>query len=384
MEYSILVVDDQAANIKLISLLLKEMGLGKKIFSAPNGKIAMDLVEKVIPDLILSDWGMPEMNGLELLKKLKASDRTKDVPFIMFSAVKIDAESMKESFDAGVHDYLKKPFDRLEFMARVNATLKLQNAYLKIKKNNEEIANQTKLISKQHEELQKLNDLKDKILSIISHDLRAPLATLDGLLQIFNDEEIEMGADELSKYASLVQHELNGVQSLMDNLLYWGKSQLAKRQRDKEDVNVYEVTEEVFELLKDKLKSKNIEFYNHISFDDTVYGDQNIISFVIRNLCANAVKYTPDGGRITLDCNFDNEFAKVSVIDTGVGMDSETLNAIFDDEKVSSRKGTIGEVGTGIGLMLCKDLIEQNQGTLSIESELGKGSTFSFTLPVEN
>ncbi len=384
MEYSILVVDDQPENIKFISLLLKEMGLGKKTYSAPNGKIALELVEKVVPDLILSDWGMPEMNGLELLKTLKASDTSKDIPFIMISAVKVDATSMKESFDAGVHDYLKKPFDKLEFMARITATLKLQDAYLKIKKNNEEISNQATLISQQHQELQKLNELKDKILSIISHDLRAPLATLDGLLQIFSDDEIEMGPNELITYTSLVQDELHGIQSLMDNLLYWVKSQLAGKQRAKTDVNIYEVTQEIAELFKDNIKKKNIDFYNHINFNDTIYGDKNTISFVIRNLFANAIKFTPEGGRIILDCESTNEFVEISVIDNGVGMDTETMNSIFDDEKVSSQKGTSGEVGTGLGLMLCKDLIEQNKGTMSVESELGKGSKFSFTIPVEN
>ncbi len=384
MEYSILVVDDQPENIKFISLLLKEMGLGKKIYSAPNGKIALSLIEKTVPDLILSDWEMPEMNGLQLLRVLKESNLTKDIPFIMISAVKIDAESMKESFEAGVHDYLKKPFDKLEFMARVNATLKLQKAYLEIKKSNNEIANQALLISSQHEELQKLNRLKDKIFTIISHDVRAPLSTLDGLLRIFNDDEIEMDPQMLTRYTNLVQQELHSVQALMDNLLYWVKSQLENIEVNKTDINLYEVTQEIFDLYKEKIQKKNIEFCNQVNLEDIVHGDKNIISFVTRNLFANAVKFTSKGDKITVDSESTHESVKISVIDTGVGMDTETIDIIFNDKKVSSQRGTSGELGTGLGLMLCRELVEQNKGTLSVESVLGEGSTFSFTLPIEN
>ncbi len=383
MEYSILVVDDQPDNIKFISLLLKEMGLGKKIYSAPNGKIASELVKKVSPNLILSDWEMPEMDGLELLKSLKLSEETKDIPFIMISAVKVDAESMKESFDVGVHDYLKKPFDKLEFMARVNATLKLQDAYLKIKKSKEEIADQALLISKQHEELKRLNELKDKIFSIISHDVRTPLATLDGLLHLFNDEEIEMGPKELVRYTNLVQNELHSIQSLMDNLLDWVKSQLLEKQAVKSSVNIYEIVQEIFDLYNERIKIKNINFYNNIDFDEIVYGDKDIISFVSRNLCANAIKFTKKGGDVIVESETSDDTIKISVIDTGVGMDDETLESLFDKQNVSSQRGTSGELGTGLGLRLCKELVEQNDGTISVESELGKGSTFSFVLPVQ-
>lgn len=380
MEYTILVVDDQSDNIKFISLLLKEMGLGKKVYSAPNGKIALKLVQNIIPDLILSDWGMPEMNGLELLKALKGSERTKDIPFIMISAVKIDAESMKESFDAGVHDYLRKPFDKLEFMARVNATLKLQDAYLKIKKNNDEITEQSLVIAKQHEELQKINKLKDKIFSIISHDIRSPLVSLSGLLQLFDEEEISL--EDLRKYTGLVQLGLNSVKSLMDNLLSWAQSQLDNEKDTKTDINVYEIIEEIFELFNEKAKKKNLTFKNHVDHSDMINGDKNVVSFIIRNLVANAVKFTPEGGVITIHNEYSNNYLKIFVKDTGTGMSAKTLGSLFKDTRVSL-KGTSGEMGTGIGLMLCKELAEQNKGSIFVTSELGKGSVFSFTIPFE-
>ncbi|AXT52622.1 hybrid sensor histidine kinase/response regulator [Aquimarina sp. BL5] len=381
MEYSILVVDDQPDNIKYISLLLKEMELGKKIYSAPNGKIALGLAEKITPDIILSDWEMPEMNGLELLKALKQSAKTKDIPFIMISAVKVDAVSMKESFDAGVHDYLKKPFDKLEFMARVSATLKLQGAYLKIKKNNDEIANQALLISKQHEELKKLNKLKDNIFSIISHDVRSPLATLDGLLQLFDDDQHILSEEELREYTGVVRLELNKVQTLLDNLLYWAKSQLANMQDTKSNVDVYEITQEVLSLFEERTKKKKLNLHNNIDPDYVIYADKNMLSFVIRNLLANAVKYTLDEGIITINAEFLMDSVKVSIKDNGIGMRSETLENLFKDRTVDTQTGTSGEMGTGLGLVLCKDLIEQSGGSISVKSVSGEGSEFIFIIP---
>ncbi|WP_298544889.1 hybrid sensor histidine kinase/response regulator [uncultured Aquimarina sp.] len=381
MEYSILVVDDQPDNIKYISLLLKEMELGKKIYSAPNGKIALGLAEKIMPDIILSDWGMPEMNGLELLKALKQSSKTRDIPFIMISAVKVDAVSMKESFDAGVHDYLKKPFDKLEFMARVSATLKLQGAYLKIKKNNDEIANQALLISKQHEELKKLNKLKDNIFSIISHDVRSPLATLDGLLQLFDDDQHILSEEELREYTIVVRLELNKVQTLLDNLLYWAKSQLANMQDTKSNVDVYEITQEVLSLFEERTKKKKLNLHNNIDPDYIIYADKNMLSFVIRNLLANAIKYSLDEGIIAIETEFLIDSLKVSIKDNGIGMSSETLENLFKDRTVDTQTGTSGEMGTGLGLVLCKDLIEQSGGSISVKSVLGKGSEFIFVIP---
>jgi len=383
MKYSILVVDDQAENIRYISSLLKEMKLGSKIYSAPNGKIALELVKKVNPDLILSDWGMPEMDGIEFLKVLKSSKETKDIPFIMISAIKIDAESMMSSFEAGVHDYLKKPFDKLEFMARVNATLKLQNAYLKIKKNGEEITNQGLLLSQQNEELKKLNTLKDRIFSIISHDVKSPLATLDGLLELFNNKDIEINEKEFKTYVSAVRVELNNVQSLTDNLLSWANSLITNKNNYKTLINTKAVTQDIFNLFKDSIIKKSLNFNNRISTESNFRGDSNLISFVIRNLLANAIKFTPRGGEISADFERTPESVIISIKDTGIGMDTRTIKILFDKEKIMTQKGTSGEVGTGLGLKLCKELIEQNSGTLAVDSELGKGSVFKFTIPVE-
>lgn len=381
MEYSVLIVDDQIESIKYVSRLLNDMGLGDNIYSAPNGKVALQLIEKVLPDIVLSDWGMPEMDGLELLRVLKSSPRTKDIPFIMISAVKVDAQSMKDSFDVGVHDYLRKPFDRLEFVARVSATLKLHEAYLKIKKSNVEIANQSLLISKQREELEKLNTTKDKIFSVISHDLRSPLATLDGLLQIFGDEQIELSKEELKECTTTVQLELNKIQILMDNLLYWAKSQIADRKAVKSQLSPSDITNEIVELFSDKIQKKYIEIDNQIATDMIIWADKNTLSFLIRNLLANAVKFTPEQGTITIYADEIEHMVRIAIADTGIGMDQETMDKLFKDRIMTTKVGTSGESGTGLGLLLCKDMVEQAKGSIHVKSKIKEGSEFSFLLP---
>ncbi|MFL1897190.1 response regulator [Aquimarina sp. 2-A2] len=381
MEYSVLVVDDQPENIKLITHILKEMDLGRKIYAAPNGKIALQLAVQIIPDIILSDWEMPEMNGLELLRNLKKLEETKDIPFIMISAVKIDAASMKDSFEAGVHDYLKKPFDKLEFIARVRATLKLHDAYLRIKKDKEEMAEQAMIIARQHDQLEKLNVMKDKIFSIISHDVRAPLATLDGLLQIFNDDQIALSEEELKECTATVQLELNKIQFLMDNLLLWAKSQLANKEVLKSDCNLYQIVDDTLKLFENRIYKKNLKIENTINKDQMFYVDNNLISFVIRNLIANAVKFTRDSGTITVRATYEGTNIKVEVIDTGIGMTTNTLSQLFKDRISLTQVGTAGEEGTGLGLMLCKDMLENAGGTIAVKSSVGEGSTFSFNLP---
>lgn len=382
MEQAVLVVDDQPDNIKTITLLLKNMGLGKNIYSAPNGKIALELAEKFHPTLILSDWEMPEMNGIELVRALKESQRTKDIPVIMITAVKIDPESMKESFDAGVHDYLSKPFDNLEFVARVNATLKLQNSYLTIKKSRGEIATQMLTISKQHEELERLGSLKDKFFSIVSHDMRSPLTSLKGLLEIINDEESTLSKEDGKKFMSRLQDDLTNVLSLLDDLLFWAKSQISGEEISKKEINLSEIISETFNLFAEKINKKQLRLTNRVADATTIYADKNIISFVIRNFLINAIKFTPIGGKIMVDEGSDQEFIKISVTDTGSGIDQDTIDKLMSNSNVPSKIGTAGELGTSIGFVLCKDFIEAHEGTVFIESELGKGAKIGFRLPL--
>jgi two-component system sensor histidine kinase/response regulator len=369
MGYSILVVDDHADNIRTINALLQEMGLGKKVYSAPNGRIALELAHMYLPDLILSDWEMPEMDGLELVKALKASEATRNIPVIMITAVKTDPVSMKESFDAGVHDYLQKPFNNLAFFARVGATLR--------------IASQSHLIAQQHAELQKMNHLKDRMLAAISHDVRSPLVSLDGILRLFQTEGIELGKTELLQYTGIIHEELNEVLSLMDSLLFWAKTQLQDEKIRTTSFDIGDTTREIVQLFNKKLAQKGIQIYQEIPKGMRVHSSKHVISFILRNLIDNAVKFTPEGGEIRVSFQVEDNHARLQVRDTGKGMDVKVLNDFFSGKEISSTVGTSGETGTGLGLNLCKDFAIQLGASISVNSILGAGSTFQLDFPMD-
>lgn len=374
--FTVLVVDDKADNIKVINSLLREMDLGRNVYSAPNGKIALELAKKFLPDLILADWQMPEMNGLELLKSLKASPSTQDIPFIMITAVKIDPASMKASFDAGVHDYLRKPFDKLEFFARVGATLKLQKAYLNLQQSQEEIQKQANLISKQHIELQKVNQLKDNILLAISHDLRSPLATLDSILDVFHDEGIDLSPEELVEYTAMIHEDVKHTVSLLDSLLFWSKTQLYDEKVSKSSFDVSLIAAEIAQLFTLKVAAKQIQLISMIPPKTVITCNSSIISFILRNLIDNAIKFTPVGG--TIKINFDKypDHEDITVTDTGKGMEAKALNDFFGDNSTTSTVGTLGEMGNGIGLKLCKDFAKEIGAALMVQSSPEQGTTF--------
>ena len=379
MENGILVVDDERENIKAISHLLKEMGFGKRIYSAPNGKIALSLAKKYLLDLVLTDWEMPEMDGLELVKALKAEESTKDVPIIMVTGVMIEAVSLKEAFDAGVHDFLRKPFNDLEFVARIQATLKLQNAYLTIKESKEEIARQAGTIKAQHAELDEANKLKDKILSIISHDMRSPLNTLNGLIWVMNEAD-ESISESYQKHLAGIQSKINTVQSFLDNLLFWAKTQLEEIGMEVEEFEIRNIADEVYRLFSDRFAQKQITFYNQLN-GQQVQGDYNMLAFIVRNLIDNALKFTPEKGRITISAQEAVGKIQLFVEDTGIGMAAEVRDKLFRNDAVISQLGTSGEKGTGLGLKLCRDFAQMHGGKLEVFSELNKGSIFVLTLP---
>lgn len=383
MEYSVLVVDDEKDNIKLITNILKELGLGNKIYAAPNGKIALNIAQKKNISLILTDWEMPIMNGIELLKSLKQLPQTKDIPVIMITGKRLEDQALEFALETGAHDFIRKPFSKLELLARMKNSLNLQTAYLELRKSKDEIAKQTSIITKQHTELKELNKLKDKILSVISHDVRGPLNSLDGLLWILNNSSGSLDAS-IAKHFAQTQHKVQEVRAFLDNLLFWAKSQLESAELVRTQVNIHHSTQEVFNLFDDRAKSKHIDLINQLGQADMVYGDPNIIAFIIRNFIDNAIKFTPKHGQVTVSAQSTPDYLTIHVTDTGEGMEPQTIHSIIQALETKSLKGTEGEVGTGLGLKLCKDFLDTQHGKLSIESELGKGSIFKISLPNHN
>ena len=253
--------------------------------------------------------------------------------------------------------------------ANYQASMQITNAVLQ--KNNGEI-------QKQAEELVQLNSLKSKLFSIISHDLKAPMYALRNL---FDDmQKLDMPAEEIKSLIPDVKNDLNYTVSLMDNLLHWAKSQMQAHTVNADVIDVKEMIDDVLKLLFLQAEAKKIHIENKAPDGFIAWADRDMINLVLRNLVSNAIKFSPSGGKISIGTFEQSKFTEIYVKDAGKGISKEEMKKIGAQEFYSSN-GTAQEQGTGLGLMLCKEFISKNNGQLRIQSEPGKGSVFSFTLP---
>jgi signal transduction histidine kinase len=259
--------------------------------------------------------------------------------------------------------------------------IKTENANynMALQQTNFEIQKQSAQLKEQAEELNQLNTLKNKLFSVISHDLKAPMYALRNLFE--NVDNQDMPAEEIKSLIPEVKKDLNYTVSLMENLLQWAKSQMQSHSVKSQLINLTDVIDEVVHLLHLQSEAKKIAINKHVSSPVYAWADYDMINLVVRNLVSNAIKFTPSGGHICIGATEHPDFAEVYVQDSGKGMTAKDLQKINAHEFFSTN-GTAQEQGTGLGLMLCKEFLAKNEGCMRIESEPGKGSTFSFTLPL--
>lgn len=238
-------------------------------------------------------------------------------------------------------------------------------------------------LSEAKKELEIINDNKDRFFSIIAHDLRAPFNTLLGVTALISEEMDKMSEDEVKDISSIIHSSTNNLFKLIENLLNWSRLQMGSFQVNPETILISEALSETLEIVKHSAINKNITIENKI-LDYKVLVDKECLNTVLRNLLSNAIKFTYRNGNIVLTSEEAGANIKISVEDNGVGMDHEVTSKLFCITSKTSTVGTENEKGTGLGLILCQDLIEKNNGKISVESEFRKGSKFSFILPKPN
>lgn len=256
-----------------------------------------------------------------------------------------------------------------------NAMLNEKN--FQIQHQSDKIKRHTIRLQQQAGELKELNSVKNKMFSVISHDLKAPIYGLRNLFR--NVQNKQMTVTELKKLVPEIQNDLNYVVGLMDNLLQWAKTQMQTNSVYPQKVDLKKMTSEVLQQLQIQAKSKRVKIIDDTPPSTYCQVDRDMLSVVLRNLVSNAIKFTPGKGQIMIGVFEHPSFIEVYVKDSGVGIDNEVLLKINNRDFYTS-KGTASESGTGLGLMLCKEFLERNGSQLHIESEPGIGSTFSFSL----
>ncbi|MEM1124817.1 MAG: HAMP domain-containing sensor histidine kinase [Bacteroidota bacterium] len=254
--------------------------------------------------------------------------------------------------------------------------------YLKLRRTTEELALQKQKVEAQNIELQDLNQTKDRFFSIIAHDLRSPIAAFQGIGSQINYFVRKKAFDRLSELGNAINESSTQLNNLLDNLLNWAMSQTGKIPYRPKKLRAVEQIEEVAALLEGVSQAKNIQLSIDGDENHIVYADERAVNTVLRNLLTNAIKFSNNGDTIWLSTNKKDDYVVISVKDEGVGMTAEQVNQLFQVEK-NSQKGTKGELGTGLGLVLVQELVQINDGKVEVRSELGKGTTFKVYLPQE-
>ena len=255
----------------------------------------------------------------------------------------------------------------------------LANHYAKSYKNLETLnQNLEKIVDERTTELRTANTVKDRLLSVISHDIKSPLNSLQGILQIFNNDAISK--DEFSKYAQLIESDLSKTSMLVDNILYWTASQLKGVQVKTEVFDLNLLLEENIQLFQTIASNKKITLTHNAPQKLMIRSDRNILNLVLRNLISNAIKFSFEGGIIEIQVRNAEDSLFIMVRDHGMGMDEFTVQSLLEPELTVSKQGTENEKGTGLGLALCREYLEKAGGQLTVESKQGKGSSFNIQL----
>jgi signal transduction histidine kinase len=263
-------------------------------------------------------------------------------------------------------------YNRYVLKKRTNALLEQKNREL-------EAANLK--LQRSEADLTELNATKDRFFSIIAHDLKNPMNTFLGFSELLSDSYGELKEAQIREFIEIIHKSAKHLFSLLENLLQWSRSQTGRMILKPQHVDVMNAVAADLPLLAATAEKKSIQFKAEIERGTVVYADPRMVATVIRNLLSNAIKYTKSGGEVRMVSRETGEFVEISVIDSGIGISSSDQKKLFRIDVHHTTAGTADERGTGLGLILCKDFVEKSGGSIRVESEEGKGSTFAFTLP---
>ncbi|ADK83082.1 hybrid sensor histidine kinase/response regulator [Sediminispirochaeta smaragdinae] len=353
----ILIVDDVYRNIQLAGAILKQENFHFSF--ATDGNTALRVAREGGVDLILLDIMMPDLDGFSVCSLLKENPETADIPVIFLTA-KNDTESIVRGFDLGAVDYLTKPFQAAELLARVRTHVHLRITERKLKE---------------------ANAAKDRFFSIIAHDLRSPFTALLGVSQYLRDGIDELSPETAKELIGGIHTASKNAFDLLENLLQWSRVQTGTAVFVPEDVELASSVRDNIGLLGVNIAAKELSVENKVPENIRAYADARVVDTVIRNLLSNAVKFTPRGGRVELIGEENGKDCRLIVRDSGVGMSEKQLASLFKIDSRQNTKGTEQEEGSGLGLILSKEFLDRSNGYLSVESRPGEGSVFTVTLP---
>ena len=366
-EYKILIVDDVMSNVLLLKVLLTNEKFA--IATANNGQQALEQVDKEHPDLVLLDVMMPDLSGFEVAQRLKSNPDTADIPIIFLTALNSTTDIVK-GFQVGANDFISKPFNKEELIIRVTHQISLVAA--------------KRIILNKTEELQHTIAGRDKLYSVIAHDLRSPMGSIKMVLNmIILNLPVEKICSEMYELLTMANQTTEDVFSLLDNLLKWTKSQIGNLNVVYQDIDVVEVVDSVIDVFNIVAGLKKITIREEKTEKLPVSADIDMLKTVIRNLLSNAIKFSNENSEVVVKMEEQGDMAVISVKDNGCGIDEEGQKKLLHTDTHFSTFGTNNEEGSGLGLLLCQDFVVKNGGKLWFTSKKGEGSTFYFSVPLK-
>jgi signal transduction histidine kinase len=369
----ILIVDDTLANLQLLAGMLRDRGY--RVRPVPSGKLALQAIQKEPPELILLDINMPEMNGYEVCAFLKADEALREIPVLFISALDETIDKVK-AFTAGGVDYITKPFQFEEVEARVKTHLKLRRLQLERERQNRQLL-------ESYEKLKKLEDLRDNLTHMVVHDMRAPLMGITGHLEILEmDAEKKFSHEDLESLRNARSSGLVLV-GMVTSLLDISRLEQCQMPLDITCSDMDVLIQDALESLGALTKQVSLIYQNQ-NLPVLVTCDASLITRVIANLVGNAIKFAPEGSKVAVSAEKEGEVSKLCVTDTGNGIPLEYHDKIFEKFGQVETRQHRKLYSTGLGLTFCKLAVEANGGKIGVESEVGRGSTFWFTLPLVN
>lgn len=383
----LVIVDDSKVAIEAISKMLDNLP-NYIYYKAYSGMECLRLLGNHSVDIILMDVFMEGFDGFETARVIRANPKYSDIPIIFMTAHDPDQKMKEEAIKLGGIDYIMKPFTEAQIQNYLNLYYRFIKRERRINKElnelnlklNSEIIQKEKLLK----ELTQALEVRHKMFAIISHDLKNPIFGFKGLIDEYLNSFDSLDMQDIREVFEVLQKSSNQLAEMLNDLLTWSNFQRGTISYSPIEFDLYHSVQQIVEQMSLQATNKSIGLRNEVPRETFVFADPNLVQLILRNLVNNAIKFTPSNGFVTIFTteDRDNSLVKVSVADTGVGIPEENIPELFKLNKNTSTLGTNQEKGTGLGLVLVKEAVELNRGTIEVKSKVGKGSTFTFTLPM--
>jgi signal transduction histidine kinase len=370
----ILVVDDDERNVRLLESILRASGY--PVIKAYDGQEALDLIASERPDLVLLDVMMPRMSGLEVCQKVRGQYETRLLPVIMVTALNALEEKV-QALEMGADDFLSKPINKVELLAKLRSMLRVKSLHDEVERTRGEL-------ERKNEDLLRMEEFKEKLIQMVVHDLKNPLAGIMGNLQLLRIQHPAQDPGHLQEIVGRTEESAKQLMEMILNILDLARLEEGKLEIRRKPVHPPELAQSCLRQVAGMAARAEVRLVTALEdAPGVLQADPVLLSRILGNLLSNALKHTPAGGKIEVGVAREGDTARFWVKDSGEGIPPNLLPRIFDKFVVGSGDHeTRRAYDTGLGLTFCKMAIEAHGGRIGVQSEPGRGSTFSFSLPM--